>query len=148
MNYDFLDWHTRRIMCHCASFLHQEALQSELRTACTDPTRTLPWPTQQASELALEGPQHECRYRWWWSWHWRGPNLALEVAVAVSWHWRGPNLALEVAVEVLNLNWNSVVAELALEGPTQQASELGLEVAVEVLSLLPALAAMYWPGDS
>ena len=68
--------------------------------------------------------------------------------MAVSWHWRGPNLALEVAVEVLNLNWNSVVAELALEGPTQQASELGLEVAVEVLSLLPALAAMYWPGDS
>ena len=51
-------------------------------------------------------------------------------------------------MEVLNLNWNSVVAELALEGPTQQASELGLEVAVEVLSLLPALAAMYWPGDS
>ena len=62
--------------------------------------------------------------------------------------WWGLLVEVEVAVEVVSLTWNSVAAELALEGPTQQASELGLEVAVEVLSLLPALAAMYWPGDS
>ena len=124
----------------CIRLNQTRALQPQRRTPQTsegptqqtsDSTRTLAWPTQQASELALEGPQHECRYRWRW-----------------SWHWRGPNLALEVAVEVLSLNWNSVAVELALEGPTQQASELGLEVAVEVLSLSPALAAMYWPGDS